>query len=515
MRLPSLFSAGPVRVRRLVLLAAAFGAVAALAPSLGGCSVERAVVRRVAEAIGGDGFTMTEQDHWALGRFNTRLDAEMAGATASQRDDARSLFRDVYVRVRAGYVHDPDGGAMVDAALKGFEGEAKPKPGQTQPDPPVERALDALMASLDPHSAYYNPDEYRETRISTRGEFGGLGISVAMEGDAVKVVAPIKDTPAWRAGLKAGDLITHLDHHPVAGLTLMDAVRLMRGAPGTDIALTVKRGDLAPFDVTVTRAVITVKAVDWRMEGDWAYVKVGQFNQTVVETFTAAMSGIETASGGVPKGIVLDMRGNRGGLLNQSVALADAFLASGTIVSARGRRSDSNQVFTAEPGDMAEGVPTVVLIDGATASAAEIVTAALKENRRAVVMGVQSFGKGSVQTILPLSNDGAVKITTAIYYGPSGRAIQAHGITPDIRFLAAQKTDAASAEAAHGEAALPGALPAIDDSNDKPHGQLNPERCPAAGDDGKDHELGCALEFLRLGSEAGFLAEYGQRTAGG
>lgn len=500
--------------RRVALLVVAFGVLAALAPSLGGCSVERDVVRRVAEAIGGDGFTMTEQDHWALGRFNARLDKEMAGASASQREDARTLFRDVYVRVRAGYVHEPDGAALVDAALKGLDAEAKPKPGQTEPDPPVERALDAVMASLDPHSAYYNPEEYRETRISTRGEFGGLGISVAMEGDAVKVIAPIKDTPAWRVGLKAGDLITHLDRNSVAGLNLMDAVRLMRGAPGSDITLTVKRGDLKPFDVTVTRAIITVKAVDWHMEGDWAYVKVGQFNQTVAETFAAAMAGIEKASGGVPKGIVLDMRGNRGGLLNQSVALADAFLSLGTIVSARGRRTDSNQVFTAEPGDMAEQVPAVVLIDGATASAAEIVTAALKENHRAVVMGVQSFGKGSVQTILPLGNDGAVKITTAIYYGPSGRAIQAHGITPDIRFLGTQKA-AVSDDGARGEAALPGALPAIDDSNDKPHGQLNPDRCPAAGEDGKDHELGCALEFLRLGSEANFLAEYGQRAAGG
>lgn len=483
---------------------------------LGACGLEDAAVRKVVEAIRGDGYSVTEADHWALGRMNARLDKAMAKESNAIRSDAKELFRDVFVRVRSGYVHESDGAALVDAALKGLDGEAIVKPGRLAADPPVERALDAMMASLDPHSSYYNPDEYRESRISTRGEFGGLGISVRMDGDFVKVVKPIKDTPAFRAGLKAGDLITHLDGASVAGLQLMDAVRLMRGVPGAAITLTIKRGEQAAFDVSITRAVITVKAVEWRMEGDIGYVKVGQFNQTVVETFVDAMDGIEAKTDGHPQGLVLDMRGNRGGLLNQSVALADAFLPKGIIVSAKGRRDDSNQRFKAAYGDMAETVPVVVLIDAATASAAEIVTAALKDNRRAVVMGERSFGKGSVQTILPLLNDGAVKITTALYYGPSGRAIQAQGITPDISFVTptdkkvAEKTKKIYAR----EDALPGALPAVGGADSATHASLNPDRCPAAGEEGKDHALGCALQVLRLGSEAKFLAAYGLGTAG-
>ena len=319
-----------------------------------------------------------------------------------------ALFGDVFERVREDYVEEVSDEELIEAAIQG------------------------MLSSLDPHSSYMNPKAYNDMRTTTRGKFGGLGIEVTMEGGYVKVVSPIDDTPAFRAGIQAGDLITHLDGEPVLGLTLNDAVERMRGAIGTTIVLTIYREGTEPFDVSITRDEIRIKSVRHEAKEDVGYIRITSFSEQTEAGLNKAVRELKKEIGNKLVGFVIDLRNNPGGLLDQAVSVSDAFLDRGEIVSTRGRREDTAQRFNAEPGDITGGLPLVVLINGGSASASEIVAGALQDHRRAILLGTRSFGKGSVQTIIPLGRDGAMKLTTQRYYTPSGRSIQAKGIDPDI-----------------------------------------------------------------------------------
>ena len=342
--------------------------------------------------------------------------AFFAGATplSAQQNNSETyqqlnLFGDVFERVRSDYVDKVSDEDLIEAAITG------------------------MLTSLDPHSSYLSPKNFREMQVQTRGEFGGLGIEVTMENGFIKVVSPIDDTPASKAGLKPGDLITQLDGDPVQGLTLSQAVEKMRGPVGSDLKLTIRREGKEPFTVTVTRAVIKIQSVRSRMLGkDIAYVRITSFSEQTSVGVHRAMTRLRKESGGKLKGLILDLRNNPGGLLDQSVKVADSFIDKGEIVSTRSRRPEEDQRFNAKPGDITDGLPMVVLINGGSASASEIVAGALQDHHRAILMGTRSFGKGSVQTIIPLSGHGAIRLTTARYYTPSGRSIQAKGIIPDI-----------------------------------------------------------------------------------
>ncbi len=319
-----------------------------------------------------------------------------------------NLFGDVFERVRADYVEEPTDQEMIEAAISG------------------------MLTALDPHSSYMNAKSFRDMQVNTRGEFGGLGIRVTMEGGYVKVISPIDDTPAFRAGLKPSDLITHLDGEPIQGLTLNQAVEKMRGKVGTDLKLTILREGKKPFDVSITRAVIKITSVRSRVEKKIGYIRITQFNEQTTKGLKKEMAKLKKEIGPDMQGIVLDLRNNPGGLLDQAVAVSDAFLNKGEIVSTRSRRPEDTQRFNARSGDLADGLPIVVLINGGSASASEIVAGALQDHRRGVILGTKSFGKGSVQTIMPLAGHGAMRLTTARYFTPSGRSIQAKGIEPDI-----------------------------------------------------------------------------------
>lgn len=299
----------------------------------------------------------------------------------------------------------------------------------------LEDAIRGMLTGLDPHSSYLNDEQYKDLKVGTTGQFGGLGIEVGMENGFILVISPIDDTPAARAGIKAGDLIIRLDDQPVKGMSLNDSVKLMRGKPGSDINLTVVReGEEKPLKITITRAIIRVKSVKARLlEPGYGYLRISSFQSRTGEGVKARIGELEKESKGPLKGLVLDLRNNPGGVLNAAVSVSDAFLEDGLIVYTEGRIRDSNLKFNAAPGDLLNGAPIVVLINGGSASASEIVAGALQDHKRAVIMGDKSFGKGSVQTILPTSNGGAVKLTTARYYTPSGRSIQAKGINPDIQ----------------------------------------------------------------------------------
>src|SRR5579864_7144057 len=303
----------------------------------------------------------------------------------------------------------------------------------------VEGAINGMLTSLDPHSNYLNAKDFNDMKVQTRGEFGGLGIEVSMQNGLVKVVSPIDDTPAAHAGLKPGDLITHIDGSAVQGMTLPEAVEKMRGPINSDITLTIRRKGRDPFDVKLTRANIKIKSVRSQLEGkDIGYVRITSFTEQTDVGLNNAMKSLKDQAGGKLAGIVLDLRNNPGGLLDQAVAVSDAFLDKGEIVSTRGRRPDDAQRYNAHPGDITGGLPMVVLINGGSASASEIVAGALQDHHRAILIGTRSFGKGSVQTIIPLAGHGAMRLTTARYYTPSGRSIQAKGIEPDIIVEAAK-----------------------------------------------------------------------------
>jgi carboxyl-terminal processing protease len=298
----------------------------------------------------------------------------------------------------------------------------------------LENAIRGMLAGLDPHSAYLVPEDYKELQAGTSGEFGGLGIEVGMEDGFVKVISPIDDTPAARAGVEAGDLIIRLDDTPVKGMALGDAVKIMRGKPGTDIVLTVVReGADKPLKIKITRDVIRVTSVKSRMlDPGYGYVRISQFQSRTGESLREAIAKLEGKANGPLKGLVLDLRNNPGGVLSAAVSVSDAFLKDGIIVYTEGRLDDAKLKFNAKPTDMLDGAPMVVLVNGGSASASEIVAGALQDHQRAVIMGQKTFGKGSVQTILPMDNGSALKLTTAKYYTPSGVSIQATGISPDI-----------------------------------------------------------------------------------
>jgi len=347
-----------------------------------------------------------------------------------------NLFGDVYERVRAEYVepiNDRDA---------------------------VENAINGMLTGLDPHSSYLNQRSYRDMQVQTRGEFGGLGIEVTQENGYIKVISPIDETPAARAGVKAGDLITHLNGNSVQGLTLQEAVEQMRGERGTAIKITIRReGADRPIELSLTREVIRPQVVRFRMEGnDIGYIRLTSFNEQTETGLKRALTTLRQQAGpGGLKGLVLDLRNNPGGLLDQAVQVSDDFLDQGEIVSTRARRPEDAQRWNAKAGDIAQGIPMVVLINGGSASASEIVAGALQDHRRAVVLGVKSFGKGSVQTVMPIPGQGAIRLTTARYYTPSGRSIQGTGIEPDIEVLA-QRQEATAAIPREREADLRRAL---------------------------------------------------------
>ena len=318
------------------------------------------------------------------------------------------LFGDVLERVRSDYVEQPDDRELIESAING------------------------MLSGLDPHSAYLSPKNFREMQVQTRGEFGGLGIEVTMENDVVKVVSPIENTPAEEAGLLSGDFITHLDGESIRGLTLGEAVEKMRGPVDSEIVLTVVRKNVEePFDVRIERDIIRITPVRHEIEDDIGYIRVKTFNEQTYDELRESISSIQKELGDELSGYILDLRNNPGGLLDQAISVSDAFLDQGAIVLTRGRKSSESQRSAAEPGDLTNGKKMVVLINGGSASASEIVAGALQDHKRANVVGSRSFGKGSVQTIIPLGTDGAIRLTTARYYTPSGRSIQAKGISPD------------------------------------------------------------------------------------
>jgi carboxyl-terminal processing protease len=338
----------------------------------------------------------------------TKPEAKVQNASDTYKQ--LNLFGDVFERVRAQYVDE-----MTDEEL-------------------IETAINGMLVSLDPHSGYLDDDDFEEMQVQTRGEFGGLGIEVTMESGLIKVVSPIDDTPAFRAGMKPGDYITHLNDEAIVGFTLAEAVEKMRGKVGTPIKLTVRReGEAEPIEVTIVRDVIKIQSVRYEvLEDNVGYIRVTTFNQNTDTGVAKAVNDIKAKVGDNLQGYVLDMRNNPGGLLDQAIAVSDAFLDKGEIVSTRGRHEVDTKRDNATSGDLAAGLPIVVLINGGSASAAEIVAGALQDHRRGIVLGTKSFGKGSVQTVIPLPGHGAMRLTTARYYTPSGRSIQAKGIEPDI-----------------------------------------------------------------------------------
>src|SRR5690242_10109844 len=318
-------------------------------------------------------------------------------------------FMSVYERVKASYVEPVD-----DKTL-------------------IKGAIDGMLSALDPHSSYVEANDFDQLKTTTDGNYGGLGLTVSMEDGVVKVIAPTEDTPAWRAGIKSGDYITHINGEFLNDVTLDEAVAKMKGDPGTSVKLTIIRpGRDKPFDVTMTRERIELRPVKWEIKDNIGYININTFTGNVGEQTKAALVAIDKATGGHPLGYIVDLRDNPGGLLDQAVDVADDFLEGGEIVSQRGRDKDDIERYYARPGDMAHGLPVIVLVDAGTASASEIVAGALQDHRRALIMGEKSFGKGSVQTVVQTGPDAALRLTTARYYTPSGRSVQAGGIEPDV-----------------------------------------------------------------------------------
>lgn len=387
------------------------------------------------------------------------------------------LFGDVLERVRSDYVEKPD-----DTQL-------------------IENAINGMLSSLDPHSSYMSPKNFRDMQVQTRGEFGGLGIEVTMENGVIKVVSPIDDTPAAKAGLLANDLVTHLDGDQISGLTLEQAVEKMRGPVNTPITLTIlRKGRDAPFDVKVVRDIIRINAVKSRREGDVAYIKVSTFNEQTHSNLVKAIDTLNKEIGKDIKGYIIDLRNNPGGLLDQAIAVSDDFLERGAIVLTKGRNNEETQRANARPGDLTSGKKVAVLINGGSASASEIVAGALQDHKRATIIGTRSFGKGSVQTIIPLGANGAIRLTTARYYTPSNRSIQAKGIDPDIIIeeeIPDDLKEKIGAEKPRGEASLRGHLANPDDAKEEEKKENSGSSSYVAKEPEKDTQLQYALSFLR------------------
>jgi carboxyl-terminal processing protease len=398
------------------------------------------------------------------------FEGSSAKAAAAETYKQLSLFGDVFERVRSDYVEKPD-----DAKL-------------------VETAINGMLAGLDPHSSYMDAKSFREMQVQTRGEFGGLGMEVTMEDGVLKVVAPIDDTPAAKAGVQANDYITYIDDEPIQGLTLNQAVDKMRGPVNTTIKLRIMRkGQDKPVEMTLTRDIIRVLSVRSHAEGDdVGYIRITQFTEQTGEGLKKAISDLTAQKGDGLKGFIVDLRNNPGGLLDQAIAVSDAFLENGEIVSTRGRNADDIQRFTAHPGDLTKNQPVIVLINGGSASASEIVAGAMQDHRRATILGTRSFGKGSVQTIIPLGQGtGALRLTTARYFTPSGRSIQAKGIVPDIEVLQDVPDELkARTDAKGGEAALRGHLKAEGDEGAGSQAYVPP-------DPKDDKALHTAIDLIR------------------
>jgi carboxyl-terminal processing protease len=388
------------------------------------------------------------------------------------------LFGDVLERVRSDYVEKPEDGQLIESAING------------------------MLSSLDPHSAYLSPKHFRDMQVQTRGEFGGLGIEVTMENGVIKVVSPIDETPAARAGLQSNDLITHLDNEQIVGLTLEQAVEKMRGPVGTPIKLTiVRKGRDDPFDVDIKRDVIRINAIRARLEGDVGYVKISTFNEQTHANLVKQVEAVKKQAGKPLRGWVIDLRNNPGGLLDQAIAVSDDFLERGAIVLTKGRNNEETQRAQARPGDITEGKRVVVLVNGGSASASEIVAGALQDHKRATVVGTRSFGKGSVQTIIPLGANGAIRLTTARYYTPSNRSIQAHGIEPDIivEQELPEELKAKTPERPRGEASLRGHLKS--DKTDKDGKENSGSSSYVPKEPEKDTQLQYALNMIRTAKD--------------
>jgi carboxyl-terminal processing protease len=397
------------------------------------------------------------------------FDGSSAKAAAADTYRQLSLFGDVFERVRSDYVEKPDDSKLVESAING------------------------MLAGLDPHSSYMDAKSFRDMQVQTRGEFGGLGIEVTMEDGLIKVVSPIDDTPASKAGVMANDIITHLDDEPVQGLTLNQAVEKMRGPVNTKIKLKVMRkGAEKPLDIAITRDVIRVRSVRSHLEGeDVGYIRITQFNEQTTEGLRRAITEMSNTAGDKLKGFVIDLRNNPGGLLDQAISVSDAFLEKGEIVSTRGRNAEESQRFNARAGDLTKAKPVIVLVNGGSASASEIVAGALQDHKRATIIGTRSFGKGSVQTIIPLgSGNGALRLTTARYFTPSGRSIQAKGIVPDIEVLQEVPEDLKARTDTRGEASLRGHLKAEGSEETGSQSYVPP-------DPKNDKALNTALDLVR------------------
>jgi len=393
------------------------------------------------------------------------------------------LFGNVFERIRSEYVEDVDTSDLIAAAING------------------------MLTSLDPHSSYLPPEDFDDMRTQTRGSFGGLGIEVTQEDGFIKVVTPMDDTPADMAGVEPGDLITHVDGEPLLGLTLAEAVELMRGPVGSEIIVTIAREGVAePFDLSIIRDTIRLQAVRVRSEGDTVILRLTTFNEQTYPNLRDELAEAIEEMGGIDElgGVVLDLRNNPGGLLTQAVSVSDAFLEQGEIVSTRGRAEGEGDRYNAQSGDLIDGKPLVVLINGGSASASEIVAGALQDHRRAIVVGTRSFGKGSVQTVMPLRGDGAIRLTTSRYYTPSGRSIQTLGVSPDIvveqpaRAPIEEVDD--TARSSRSEANLRGRLDNSDSLSEEELRQMEDERARAeevARLRDEDYQLAYALDILR------------------
>jgi len=393
-----------------------------------------------------------------------------------------NLFGDIFERIRSQYVEPVDESKLIEAAING------------------------MLTSLDPHSSYLPPKAYNNMQVQTRGEFGGLGIEVTQQDGFIKVVSPIDGTPAAEAGIQSGDLITQVDGKPVQGMNLNDAVDLMRGPVGSEIVITVVRKGVAkPFDVSIIRDTIKIAAVKSRLEDGSVVLRISSFTDQTYPNLKDGLKKQIAAAGGLGKinGIVLDLRNNPGGLLNQAILVSDAFLNKGEIVSTRGRDPKDSERYNATPGDLIKGKPIVVLINGGSASASEIVTGALKDHRRAIIVGTKSFGKGSVQTIMPLQGDGAMRLTTARYYTPSGRSIQNLGVMPDILVEQRPPADPTATKKPkrkqRTEADLRGRLTndSLTADEKKQLGEERKAQVEAAKKRAKDYQMSYALDLLR------------------
>ncbi|MBN2759358.1 MAG: S41 family peptidase [Rhodobacteraceae bacterium] len=416
----------------------------------------------------------------------TQLTGPLMAQERAQSSDVYEqldLFGNVFERIRSQYVEDVDTSDLIAAAING------------------------MLTSLDPHSSYLPPEDFDDMRTQTRGSFGGLGIEVTQEEGFIKVVTPMDDTPADLAGVEPGDLITHVDGEPLLGLTLAEAVEMMRGPVGSEIIVTILREGVAePFDLSIIRDTIRLQAVRVRTEGDTVILRLTTFNEQTYPNLRDGLADAVEELGGMEAlgGVVLDLRNNPGGLLTQAVSVSDAFLEQGEIVSTRGRAEGEGDRFNAQAGDLIEGKPLVVLINGGSASASEIVAGALQDHRRAIIVGTRSFGKGSVQTVMPLRGDGAIRLTTSRYYTPSGRSIQALGVSPDILVEQPLRAPIEEAEEStrpqRSEADLRGSLSNGDNLSEEEQRQMEEEREQAeevARLREEDYQLAYALDILR------------------